>query len=411
MSLYNIFGLITVIVSLFAYVNYKFIKLPTTIGVMLISLICSIVLVSVGHYLKDIHSALNFLIEQLQFKDTLLKGILGCLLFAGAMQVDVKVLLKVKWVVLLLALIGTILSTFFVGGILYFASLMLPFQLDFIYCLLFGAIISPTDPIAVIAMLKSVAAPEKLEMKIAGESLFNDGIGIVLFSVICSLVVKGGSVQVHEAVLLFFQEAGGGVLYGFLLGGLLHAFSKGVNNEKILVLLSLAIVTGGYDFGLYIGVSAPIAMVIAGLMHSTRGKEQQKFVTKGVENVWELIDEVLNIFLFVLIGVQIIVIDSYIQLILPCLLAIPITLFSRWLSIYLPVTFFPFIARTMNSRIIKILTWGGLRGGLGLAMALSIPEICPPEVKGIIICMTYVVVVFSIVFQGLTFRYMDLKKL
>ena len=410
MTLYNLIGLIVVIVSLFAYINYRFIRLPTTIGVMLISIICSFAFVFFGHHFTTLSQVMRPIIDQINFKETLLNGILGFLLFAGAMQIDIKVLMKVKWIVILLAFIGTILSTFIVGTLFWLIFLLFPIQLDFIYCLLFGAIISPTDPVAVIAMLKDAHAPPELEMKIAGESLFNDGVGIVLFTVIAGLISKGGSVNFSEATLLFFREAGGGLLYGFILGFILRWLSKGVNNEKILILLSLAMVTGGYDFGMSLGISSPLAMVIAGLMHSTRGKEQQMHCTKGVENFWELIDELLNIFLFVLIGIEIILIDRFNEQFYAACIGIPLVLFARWLSICIPISFFKAIREKFTPKLIGILTWGGLRGGLGLAMALSIPSGVPSNVRAILVMTTYVIVIFSVIIQGLTFQKMDFSK-
>lgn len=411
MSLYQVIGIYITIVSLFAYVNHKFLRLPSTVGVLLIALLISIFFVLFGNDFSFMKTIAQSLLGSIDFKVALLDILLGFLLFAGAMQIDLTVLISVKKEVIALALFGTIISTFLIGTLMYFALMLIHIPISYLFCLLFGAIISPTDPVAVLAILKNSKAPVDLEMKIAGESLFNDGVGIVLFVVILSFLEVDTKSSFLKPILLFIQEAGGGIIYGIILGYLLKFLFKGIDNLNVLVLLTLAAVTGGYDLALWLQISGPIAMAVAGLIISTRS-QKNNFSTERLHLsvFWEIIDEILNISLFVLIGIELILFEIHPYYLLSGIIAIPIVLFSRMLSVWFPVQALS-IRKIINPSIIKILTWGGLRGGLAIAMALSIPDSADIEpIRRLLITTTYVVVIFSILVQGLSFTKIDFKK-
>ncbi len=327
---------------------------------------------------------------------------LSFLLFAGALHVNLSDLADQKWLVGLLAVFGTLTSTALVGGAFYLLVQLFGIQLDLIYCLLFGALISPTDPIAVMGILKSVGAPKSLETKITGESLFNDGVGVVVFVVILGMAVGGAEVDVAPADIaaLFAKEALGGIVFGLILGGLGYWMLSQVDDYTVEILVTLAIVMGGYAFALALHTSGPIAMVVAGLLIGNHGRlfAMSERTRERLDTFWELIDEVLNAVLFVLIGLEILLLTfdpnyAYIGVI-----AIPLVLACRFVCVGLPIKVLS-LGRTFSPGVVRILTWGGLRGGISIALALSIPA--GPE-RELILAVTYAIVVFSILVQGLT---------
>jgi len=329
-----------------------------------------------------------------------MQGMLSVLLFAGALHVDVKSLRDYRWQVALLAFLGTAASTVVVGVALWLAIGAIGLPVPLLECLLFGALISPTDPIAVIGMLKSAGAPRNLEVVIAGESLFNDGVGVVLFTLLLGMALDGGAPTVGHAGMLLLQEAGGGLLFGWALGAATTRLLRGIDHYQAEVLLTLAAVLGGYALANRLHVSGPLAMVVAGLI--VGGKRHEQAANRHVDLFWELLDDILNAVLFVLVGMEVITIHFPLgpaAALLAGVAAIAITLAARWLTVGLPVA----LARRafrLPAGAAGVLTWGGLRGGISIALALAIP---PGPWRETLIALTYCVVAFSILVQGLTF--------
>lgn len=400
----NLYSIITIVVSLaaiFAYMNYRFLKLPSTIGIMLISLICSLCIVALGILNPELTLSINAVVRSLDFYDLLINIMLSFLLFAGAIHVNADRLKKERLPVIALATIGTILSTLIVGTLLYYLLQVFGHGISLIYCLLFGALISPTDPIAVLGILKQANIPQSLEMKITGESLFNDGVGVVIFLALLEISKTGiDNISASDITLLFVKEAGGGLIFGVLLGYLGFYMLKSIDNYQVEVLITLAIVMGGYTLANALHVSGPLAMVIAGIITGNKGKEEgMSDVTRDyLGKFWELTDEILNAVLFLLIGLEMLVVKFDNKILFIGLVCILIVLVSRWISVFIPITilkrFIPF-----EKNVVTMLTWGGLRGGISVALALSLPE---QMYRNELVSITYIVVIFSIVVQGLT---------
>ncbi|MBU1711658.1 MAG: sodium:proton antiporter [Proteobacteria bacterium] len=401
MKLFEITAILMVLTALFSYINYRVLRMPTTIGVMFIALVVSLGIVTLGWIGIDIGQAgIARILEAIDFNQALLHGMLSFLLFAGAMHIKLDDLMSQKWAITVLATAGAVASTFIVGGLSWIVLKYLEIPTSFIYCLLFGALISPTDPVAVIGILKTVGVPKGLETKIAGESLFNDGIGVVVFLILLELALVGGDITVGRVALLFLVEAVGGGLLGLVIGVLAYQMLKRVNNYQVEVIITLALVMGGYALADRIHTSGPIAIVVAGLLIGNHGRAfaMSEITRERLDDFWELMDEILNALLFMLIGLEVLVMPFTRALLIAGLLAIVITLFARWASVggavLLMRTF-----RSFSPGVIKILTWGGLRGGISVALALSLPAV--PE-RSTIVTITYIIVVFSIVFQGMT---------
>jgi len=391
-----------VLTALLSYANQRWLKLPTTIGVMATSLALSLTLVALDALgiAGSLHAREQGLIRSIDFSELLMQGMLSVLLFAGALHVDVKSLRDYRWQVALLAFLGTAASTVVVGVALWLAIGAIGLPVPLLECLLFGALISPTDPIAVIGMLKSAGAPRNLEVVIAGESLFNDGVGVVLFTLLLGMALDGGAPTVGHAGMLLLQEAGGGLLFGWALGAATTRLLRGIDHYQAEVLLTLAAVLGGYALANRLHVSGPLAMVVAGLI--VGGKRHEQAANRHVDLFWELLDDILNAVLFVLVGMEVITIHFPLgpaAALLAGVAAIAITLAARWLTVGLPVA----LARRafrLPAGAAGVLTWGGLRGGISIALALAIP---PGPWRETLIALTYCVVAFSILVQGLTF--------
>jgi len=401
MDILSISSVLLTVSALFAYVNYRYIKLPTTIGIMVVSLVFSVVLVILSKLgFEDGITVAQSLVKQIDFNQALMNGMLAFLLFAGAMHVDLSELYDNKWVVGLLASLGVIASTFMVGGVSYFVLGLLGFNIPFIYCLLFGSLISPTDPVAVMGVLKRAGASKSLETKIAGESLFNDGVAVVVFLVIFGIAINGDPVSVEHIGKLFALEALGGALYGFVIGWIALYMLKRVDDYQVEVLITLALVAGGATGAGFLHVSAPIAVVVAGLMIGNQGRRDAMSNTTRdhLDTFWELVDEILNAVLFLIIGLEIILIPFGGAQLAGGLIMALLVLGARFLAVSGPVLLLR-LRKTFHPHVIKILTWGGLRGGISVALALSIPE--SPE-RDIIVAITYIIVVLSILIQGLT---------
>lgn len=401
MQTLDIAGVLISVAAVMSFLNYRFVKLPSAIGLMLIALALSLGLIVLGELgLAGVEQAAERFVASIDFNVTLMHGMLSFLLFAGALHVNLNDLAEQKWVVAALATVGTFASTFVVGGSMWGLMAALGTDVDFVYCLLFGALISPTDPIAVLGILKSAGAPKTLETKITGESLFNDGIGVVLFVVILQAADSPGGFSLASAGLLLAQEAAGGAVFGLLLGGVGFWMLVRVDDYTVEVLITLAIVMSGYACALALHTSGPIAVVVAGLWIGNHGRRlAMSDKTRGhLDTFWELIDEVLNTVLFVLIGLELLVLTFNVTAIIAGAAAIPLVLASRFVCVGVPVWLMRRF-RAFSPGAIRVMVWGGLRGGISIALALSIPA--GPE-RDLILTVTYVVVVFSIVVQGLT---------
>jgi CPA1 family monovalent cation:H+ antiporter len=400
MSILDVSALLLTLAALFSYLNYRYFKLPTTIGLMLIALGASLLVVLLGELgLVGVEGLAKQILAEVDFDETLLEGMLSFLLFAGALHVNLDDLSRQKAVIGTLATVGVVVSTLLVGGMTWLISDWLGLGLPFIYCLLFGALISPTDPIAVLSILKTSGAPKSLETKITGESLFNDGIGVVVFLVLLG-VATGGELSAGQVAGLFAQEAVGGVVFGLLLGGFGYYLLKNVDEYQVEVLITLALVMGGYALAHTLHLSGPIAVVVAGLMIGNHGRQfaMSEHTRERLDTFWELVDEILNAVLFVLIGLEILLIGFKSEYFLAAGLLIPAVLLARLISVGLPIGLFS-LRRTFSPNVVGLLTWGGLRGGISVALALSLPE--GPE-RDLVLAVTYAVVIFSIAVQGLT---------
>ena len=402
MSLFEISSLLLSLAAVFAYLNYRFIKLPTTIGIMLLSLVLSLGLILFGKMGIPLEDHAIKIVNSIDFNQALLHGMLSFLLFAGALHVNINDLREQKWVIGTLATIGVIISTFIIGTAIYYVLQWLNIPVEYKFCLVFGALISPTDPIAVMGILKVVGAPKTLETKIAGESLFNDGVGVVVFLVLLGIATGGDEITTSHVVGLFAIEAFGGVLFGLGLGYVGFLMLRGVDNYQVEALITLALVSGGYALAEAMHVSAPIAIVVAGLFIGNKGRmlAMSDNTRERLDDFWELIDEILNAVLFLLIGVEILILTFTKQFMVAGLLAIPIVLFARWVCVGTPIQIMKKF-RTFSPYATTILTWGGLRGGISVALALSIP---PGPAREPLLVITYFVVVFSILVQGLTIK-------
>lgn len=403
MGIFDVTAVLVTVAAVFSFINYRFIKLPAAIGLMLIALVMSlglIVLAMAGF--PGLEQAAERFVRRIDFNDTLMHGMLSFLLFAGALHVNLNDLARQKWVISTLATIGTVCSTFVVGAFFWLLAITLGLPVPFIYCLLFGALISPTDPIAVLGILKSAGAPKSLEIKITGESLFNDGVGVVVFIVLLKLATGSEALSAGHVTLLFAEEAIGGVVFGLLLGSVAYWMLSRVDNYSVEVLITLALVMGGYSLALAIHTSGPIAMVVAGLLIGNHGRRlaMSERTRRHLDTFWELVDEIMNTVLFVLIGLEVLILAFSAKILLAALLTVPMVLLARFLCVGAPIRLMA-LHREFSLGVVRILTWGGLRGGISVALALSIP---PGPERDVILPVTYSVVVFSILVQGLTLR-------
>lgn len=401
MEIFTIITILTILSALFAYINTKFLKLPFTIGLMIIAMLFTLVILILGYFESAVLEQSKTLIQSIDFKTVLLEIMLSFLLFAGALHTKLDELAKQRGPIMLFATFGVLLSTFLIGTLFYFLAELIAHPIAYIYCLLFGALISPTDPIAVLGILKEANAPKKLEIKIVGESLFNDGVGVVVFLVLLSIAQRGiASVEAEEVGLLFFEEVFGGLALGLVLGWIAFKLMKSIDHYETEVLLTLALVMGLYALASYLHFSGPLAVVVAGILIGNKSPETAwSSVTQNyVDKFWELIDVFLNAILFVLIGLELLIITINAEYILLGLLAIPIALISRYLALSGPIILFrkklDFIPKTG-----LLMTWGGIRGGISIALALSLEPIMERE---LFLTVTYVIVVFSIIIQGLS---------
>ena len=399
MTLIHTLTILICLAALFSYVNHRLLKLPMTIGLMAVALVFSLILLVLGKLGFGVEAEAQRFIGAIDFNEALMHGMLGFLLFAGALHVKLDELLDLKWVIGTLAVIGTILSSLLIGGLSYVVFALVGLPLPFLYCLLFGALISPTDPIAVMGVLRQARLPKALEMKIVGESLFNDGVGVVIFLVVLNLVPKE-TVHVTDVLVLFAEEALGGAALGLALGYIAYRMLRSVDNYQVEILITLALVMGSFGLADLLHTSGPIAVVVAGLLIGNHGRQwaMSETTREHLDNFWELLDELLNAVLFVLIGLEVLVLSFQQPYLIAGLVAIPLVLTARWITVVVQVKGLS-VVREFNEKTIKILTWGGLRGGISVALALSLP---PGSSRDALVTITYAVVVFSILVQGLT---------
>jgi CPA1 family monovalent cation:H+ antiporter len=404
MDLYNALALLLVLAAAFAYLNHRFLKMPPAIGLMVLGLAVSLGLVGLAKLGVAPVLGLARVVGNIDFSALVMQVMLGFLLFAGSIHVDTRRLGRLRWSVGTLALIGTPLSVALVGGAMYGLLPLLGLPTPLAYCLLFGALISPTDPVAVLSILTKANIDKDLETKIVGESLFNDGVGVVLFAVLLELAQLGPQeITVGHALAVFAQEAVGGVALGTVLGMGAAGLLRSVDNYQVEVLLTLALVAGGTALAASLHTSGPLAMVVAGLLvgHFSHHADLLSAQSRDYMNkFWELVDEILNALLFVLVGLEALVLPITSQILWAGLAAIAVVLVGRLLAVWLPLVALRGSGLfTPSQHSVPVLTWGGLRGGLSVALALSLPASAPRE---LLVGITYVIVVFSIIGQGLT---------
>ncbi len=401
MELYYSFSVLIVLASFFSYLNLRYLKLPSTIGIMIIAMISSILMVLTGHLFPDTFSHFSGLLQDVDFTEVLMGAMLNFLLFAGAIHINLKDLKEQRGPIIIFSTVSVIISTFAVGFLLFYIAPLFGMAVPFIYCLLFGALISPTDPIAVMGVLKQAKVKKSLETKVAGESLFNDGVAVVIFAVILQLTRNEQmDISFGQISWLLVKEAIGGFLLGALLGLGASDAMRRIDDYKVSVLITLSVVMGGYLIAHAMHISGPLTMVAAGIVIGNYGQRTSMSATTKdyLNKFWELIDEILNAVLFLFIGFELLIlqnITSYWQI---GLISVFIVLLARFLSIYIPVLLIPF-KNKFSTGTIKVLVWGGLRGGVSIALALSVDE--GPH-KSALIAITYFVVVFSIIVQGLS---------
>jgi len=408
MELYYTFSVLIVLASFFAYLNLRFLKLPGTIGIMIIAMLVSLGIRLVGDsYFPETTKHFFQLIKEFDFDDVLMGAMLNFLLFAGALHVNISDLREQKVPIMLYSTVSVILSAFIISGLLYYVVPLFGEELPYLYCLLFGTLISPTDPIVVLGVLKQAKVPKRIETKIVGESLFNDGVAVVMFAVVLKVATDPSFEAGFGSVSwLFVKEGIGGLLLGTILGFTASRVIKKIDDYKVSVLITLSIVMGGFLIAKALHVSSPLAMVVAGLIIGNYGKKVAMTVETRdyLEKFWELIDEILNAILFLFIGFELLLLPDIVEQIGIGLVAILIVLFSRGLSMVLPWKFFKVfsflgIQPSYTRGSLMVMVWGGIRGGVSIALVLSLPE---GGYKDLLLEITYIVVLFSIVIQGLT---------
>lgn len=404
-SIFNLIALLVTLAAAFGYVNHRWLRLPHTIGLLIIALNVSLVILAVDALFPQLglETSVRRTLIDIDFEDSLMKGVLSFLLFAGALHVDLDSLLSRRWVIGTLATVGIVTSTLIVAALMFFGFRICGFEIPLAYCLVFGALISPTDPVAVMGILKEVKVPETLEAKIAGESLFNDGVGVVLFTVLVSVAVGGsehGEVNLWGAAELLAVEAIGGIILGLVTGFSAYRAMRTVDQHSLEVLITVSLVMATYALATRLHVSGPLAVVVAGLFIGNHGKRFAMSPTTRahIETFWSMLDEFLNSLLFLAIGFEVIAVTITGQIAGAGLIAILVVLLARFVSVAVPITLLG-LRQEFTKGAIPVLTWGGLRGGISVALALSLP---PSPVKPFLLATTYFVVIFSIVVQGLT---------
>ena len=400
---FNAIALLLSFAAIGSYVNHRFIRFPQTIALMALSLSLSLIVVFLGTVEVIDPVLIKDTVASLHFDEVLLHGLLAYLLFAGALHIKFDLLRGVLGQITTLATISVLTSGVIAGGLFWYIANLLGFQVGFIHGLLFGTLIAPTDPVAVLGILKRAGAPKTLETTMAGESLFNDGVGVVIFLTVASVAFTGTAPVLSDVGAFLLLEVGGGVLLGAMLGWLAFLLMRPIDDHSVEVLLSLAIVSGGYALAIALHISGPIVVVVAGIIIGNKARSMaMSDVTRDyLDNFWELIDDILNAVLFAFVGLEVVAIQLDWDYALVGILAIPAVILARLISISIPGITFHFIGLVPFDRnVLAALTWGGLRGGISVALALSLPD--SPE-RDLLVTASYIVVVFSVLVQGLTF--------
>ncbi len=408
MSIFEIGAFLVGLSAFFGYINHRFMHLPHTVGLVVMALAASLTLILIEFLSPrtQLLETVTSVLEQIDFHETVMHGMLSFLLFAGAMHVDFSVFRSRLLAIGLMATLGILISTFIIGWAMWLLLNFFGTDIPFSWALVFGALISPTDPVAVLGLFKTVKVPESLEAKMAGESLLNDGVGVVVFTIVVAIAVggdaHGGGIGFMSVLELFVYEAVGGAVLGLVAGYACYRAMRQINEHNLEVLITLAMVMVTYAVAIRLHLSGPISMVVAGLLIGNRGMTYavSDNTRDYVEKFWSLLDEILNSVLFLLIGLEVLVIAQRVDHVAVALLAIPVTLAARWISVSVPILILA-RWRSFTTGAIPILTWGGLRGGIAVALALSLPV---NEYKPTILTITYAVVLFSIIIQGLTIK-------
>ncbi len=402
MRWFETLALLITISACFSFINYKFFKFPKTVGLMLISLIFALTLAGLQALGIPLTTKIVSAIKSIDFSETVLQGILCFLLFAGALHIDLNDFLKQKWSIGILASFGVLLSAFIIAAGVYFLFPFFGFQISFVVCFLFGALISPTDPIATLAILRNARISQSIKMKIAGESLFNDGMGVVLFMVALSLMQRATSLSITDVVVIFMLETVGGIAYGLVIGYAAYQLIKRVDDYHVEILLSIALVSGGYVLASVIHVSGPLAIVVAGLFIGNHAKKfgMSPTTCKNLDIFWNVTDDLLNVILFVLVGLEALLVNVEYQYAFAGLSIIPLVLFARFASVSTIALWLKPIS-PLSKNAVTLLTWGGLRGGISFALVLTLPQ---GMERDALVLITYMIVVFSVLCQGMTMR-------
>jgi CPA1 family monovalent cation:H+ antiporter len=408
MSIFTIGAILIGLSAFFGYLNHRFLHLPHSIGLVVIALFASLSIIGFDIFNPDVQIApmITDVLRKIDFNETLMHGMLSFMLFAGALHADFSALKKRRWAIGVMACLGTLISTFVIGWLMWLLMGAFSLNVPFIWALVFGALISPTDPVAVLSLFKTVKVPATLQATMAGESLFNDGVGVVVFTVVVAIALassgQGASMGAFDIAELFFMEAVGGAILGIVAGYIAYRAMHDIDEASLEVLITLALVMVTYAIALALHVSGPIAMVVAGLFIGNTGVTYaMSEETRGdVQTFWTLLDEILNSVLFLLIGFEVLVVATFLDHWEVALLAIPVTLFARSLSVGIPIAILS-RWRSYTKGAVPVLIWGGLRGGIAVALALSLPDVA---YKAPILTITYAVVLFSIIVQGLTVK-------
>lgn len=404
MSIYHIIAILVTVMVALGYLNHRFLHLQAQIGILIGALFISIIVILFEHHeISNIGPKVRGLVEHIQFNTILMQGLLSVLLFSGALTIDTMGLRRYKWEIFILACVATIVSCFIVGFSFFYLTSIFGFALPLSLALLFGALISPTDPVAVMATFKTIKSDKGSDSIISGESLFNDGVAIVLFTIFYNISFNALTPTFASVSMKFIIDVLGGIVYGLVIGWLNCALIRGTTEAKIAILITLATVTGGYALAEFLHVSGPLAMVVAGLFlgHKGRLDRERKGLHEYLQNFWDIIDDLFNALLFMLIGLELIVMKIDPTYLIVGLISIGVCLVARYISVVIPVSFFK-MKRVYARLIIVVLTWGGLRGGIPVALALNIPFNVTQ--RPLIIMVTYCIVAFSMIVQGLTIK-------
>ncbi len=401
MSIFIFFSALISLAAIFSYINVRWLRFPSGIALMMMSAILSVGLILIGGASQNFTLYVREKLAAIDFSEFILGILLSFLLFAGSLHVSYSRLKDSALSIITFSTVGVMISTFLVGAGSYFLFKLFGIEIPFIYCLLFGALISPTDPIAVLGILKKAGISKSIEIKITGESLFNDGVGVVVFATIMQIILKGSeNASVGSVLTLFAREAVGGFIAGLIIGYIGYKVMKSIDHFQTEILISLAMVMGGYSLCHYFHVSGPLAMVVAGIFTGYKGlPEAMSDTTRDyLEKFWQVTDDILNSILFMLIGFELLTITLHFSYILIGLIIAISLIFFRYLSLWIPAKLFRF-KNSLENKTLEIMAWGGLRGGISIALALSMPA---GVIKDALVLVTYTVVLFSILVQGMT---------